>query len=237
MNLGDDFVSWMLTQGRAQRTAKSYAGAVANKLSTLALNNHIIDAPLLEYAGAKPIELIVHELRELEDFRISDRRGNGMYGAALRQLVRYRAAPEEQSIAKDLEQLRTDPDIEETERASLVNARVGQGRFREDLIRLRSCCAVTRYDFAPILTASHIKPWKASSNKERLDPFNGFLLIPTLDKVFDGGFITFTDEGRVKISKELRAPSDLGIDPTLRAEVLPENREFLAYHREVRFRG
>ena len=40
-----------------------------------------------------------------------------------------------------------------------------------------------------ILIASHIKPWRVSNNNERLDVYNGLLLLPNLDKLFDKGYI------------------------------------------------
>jgi len=50
-------------------------------------------------------------------------------------------------------------------------ARLGQGRFREGLMGVwGGRCAVTGVDLPPLLTASHIKPWRAASNPERLDP-------------------------------------------------------------------
>ena len=39
------------------------------------------------------------------------------------------------------------------------------------------------------LVASHTKPWRDSTNEERLDGENGLLLTPTIDHLFDKGFI------------------------------------------------
>ena len=51
-----------------------------------------------------------------------------------------------------------------------------------------------------MLLASHIKPWRDSNHQERLDKFNGLLLLANLDKAFDLGFISFDDSGKVPIS-------------------------------------
>ncbi len=40
-------------------------------------------------------------------------------------------------------------------------------------------------------------------NKERLDPYNGFLLIPNLDLAFDNGLITFDKDGKIMVSDAL----------------------------------
>ena len=52
-----------------------------------------------------------------------------------------------------------------------------------------------------MLIASHIKPWaKCDSNNKRIDKYNGLLLTPTYDKLFDIGFITIE-----KINKDHNA--------------------------------
>ena len=63
--------------------------------------------------------------------------------------------------------------------------------------------ALTGFTDTRFLVASHIKPWKDANNKERLDSFNGLLLMPNLDKVFDLGFITFKENGKIVISDYL----------------------------------
>jgi transposase len=50
------------------------------------------------------------------------------------------------------------------------------------------------------LRASHIRPWRDSDNEARLDGENGLLLTPTIDHLFDRGFISFEDDGRLLIS-------------------------------------
>lgn len=54
-----------------------------------------------------------------------------------------------------------------------------------------------------LLTASHIKPWTQSEPKEKLDVNNGFLMCPNHDKIFDKGYITFDDDGKIIISDRL----------------------------------
>ena len=64
-------------------------------------------------------------------------------------------------------------------------------------------CPISLVDDERLLIASHIKPWRFSSNEERLDPFNGFLLTPTYDLLFDQGFITFELGCRLRVSPQL----------------------------------
>ena len=60
--------------------------------------------------------------------------------------------------------------------------------------------SLRKIDFPNLLTASHIKPWIKSDNNEKIDPKNGFIFSPTYDRLFDRGYITFTDKGILKIS-------------------------------------
>jgi predicted restriction endonuclease len=88
------------------------------------------------------------------------------------------------------------------------------------------------------LRASHIKPWAASNNDEKLDGFNGLLLSPHVDHLFDRGFISFQDSGGILVSKELN-PSVLekwSISAGKNVgEFRPGQISYLAYHREMVF--
>ena len=86
-----------------------------------------------------------------------------------------------------------------------------------------------------ILVASHIKPWKNSDDSERLNPYSSLLLVPTLDRLFDRGYIGFQTDGRILISQKISA-ADYGritITPQLRIGFVPEKTiTFLEYHNE-----
>jgi hypothetical protein len=124
-----------------------------------------------------------------------------------------------------------------TEREAIQTARVGQGRFRKDLLDYwQGACAVTRLPLPDILKASHIKPWRVSSNAERLDPFNGLLLLPQYDELFDAGWISFRDDGTMLVSRVLAKTSLplLGVQAGARlARVDLRHRPFLEYHRKI----
>ena len=90
-----------------------------------------------------------------------------------------------------------------------------------------------------VLRASHIKPWRKSSDKERLDPYNGLLLIPNLDVLFDVGLITFEDNGQIRISDHLSHEDreSLRIHEGLKLKkVFDENKEYLKCHRDNFFK-
>ena len=79
--------------------------------------------------------------------------------------------------------------------------------------------------------ASHIKPWRLSNNSERLNGFNGLLLTPNLDKVFDSGLITFDAAGHIKVSPRFKDFAKLGITTEMKVELLPEHELFMTFHR------
>ncbi|MGL6368915.1 HNH endonuclease [Aeromonas hydrophila] len=85
--------------------------------------------------------------------------------------------------------------LEVTEKLQLTNARISQGNFRRDLEKIEPKCRVTGVSNKALLIASHIKTWSESDNAEHLDGNNGLLLSPHIDKLFDRGWITFTDAG------------------------------------------
>lgn len=124
--------------------------------------------------------------------------------------------------------------LKPTERAAVIAARRGQGRYRNALLSLWLGCSVTGCTTSAMLRASHLKPWRHASNSERLDGFNGLLLTPTLDQALDRCLISFADDGRVLISASLSADeaSVLGLTPTLKLRfVLAEHRRYLKEHR------
>ena len=127
------------------------------------------------------------------------------------------------------------PPREITSRKRLIDARIGQGYFRKQLIKNWGTCAVTGTGNTAMLTASHIKPWKWSNNFQRLDPNNGLLLTPAYDRAFDKGLITF-DEGGSLISSSSIDSADLlrsGIQPLARLRTYNEGIEgYMDFHRQ-----
>jgi hypothetical protein len=106
---------------------------------------------------------------------------------------------------KDIINIENDKTISETERKILVAARLGQGRFKKDVCNIENgCCRVTGVDDIDFLIASHIKPWCKSNHEERLDKYNGFLLSPHIDKLFDRGYISFEDNGDMLVSEKAK---------------------------------
>ena len=140
------------------------------------------------------------------------------------------------------QEIKNNTDIDETERKALVSARRGQGRFRKNLASIEKCCRITRVTDPRLLRASHIKPWRScSNNHERLDGFNGLLLAPHIDHLFDRGYISFSDEGNLLISPRVNSDqlSLLGIslDPLPNVgSFTKEQKNYLEFHRTKLFK-
>ena len=176
-------------------------------------------------------------IRELPIFHERNERGHHMYSSALLKYAEYLSEGFDSDIELDIDAIISDPSISSTEKSSLVKARIGQGTFRQRLIGLWGGCSVTGFKDSNLLVASHIKPWRAASNAERLDKFNGLLLIPNLDRAFDAGLVTFETNGQIRTSPQLSELSKLGIEPGLRVVLKPENESYMAFHRTKVFRG
>lgn len=123
-----------------------------------------------------------------------------------------------------------------TEREGLVLSRVGQGLYRKMLqFKWNNRCAVTQVDEQKVLIASHIVPWKDSTDSERLDPENGILLSPNLDALFDKHLISFNNNKKIIISNSLSSfnTQALGIYPDMQlVDITSGMKPFLERHRE-----
>jgi len=129
----------------------------------------------------------------------------------------------------------------QTERETATKSRIGQVQFRNGLLAYwEGGCAVTSIRNKDLLRASHIKPWKDSDDRERLDKYNGLLLSPDLDALFDCGLITFDDNREMRISPTIEKSElkKLGVDGKMRLrQIEDEHKAYLKYHRDHIFQG
>lgn len=117
----------------------------------------------------------------------------------------------------------------------VIKARKNQNKFREALFKRDCKCKICGLAHKDLLIASHIKPWSESTPEEKLNPFNGFLLCPNHDSLFDKHLITFEDNGQIILSKIL-SESDrqlLNIDNKIVINIEDGNKKFLKEHRDV----
>jgi len=134
-------------------------------------------------------------------------------------------------------ELRESTGLLETEKQAVIKARIGQGRFREDVLRFHRSCPFTGVVEPIFLRASHIKPWaRCHDDSERLDPYNGLALSPAADHLFDKGMVTFSSKGHASFHPGIGLDQLklIGIDPDneYRLRTLSgAQQEYLDYHR------
>lgn len=143
--------------------------------------------------------------------------------------------PETETIENQQEEaIKGRTDIGATTKDQLVKSRRGQGLFKANVRLNEKGCRVTGVTDPQHLRASHIKPWKDSTDEEKLNGCNGLLLAPHVDHLFDKGLISFSDAGDMLISPLLdkdvlvkwSIPEKLNVGP-----FSPQQSEFLEYHR------
>ncbi len=170
-----------------------------------------------------------------------------LIGAEARSIIRGHQAQDERRIQPAIglveweehaiRVVQADTRVPETERQAIVLARRGQGLFKERVLHHERSCRITGVNQLEHLRASHCKPWRDSSNHERLDGENGLLLTPNADHLFDRGFIGFDDNGDVLISPVAHRESlaKMGLDPEKHTNVgsfSEGQRRYLQYHRD-----
>jgi hypothetical protein len=128
--------------------------------------------------------------------------------------------------------------VPETQRLQLIEARVGQGKFRSNVRGIEPRCRITGISDDRFLIASHIQPWSKSSDEARLDGNNGLLLAAHVDHLFDKGYITFEDNGHVRWHDELpqAVMAALALPPVRHPMALNDaQKAYMAYHRNQIF--
>ena len=126
------------------------------------------------------------------------------------------------------------------EKIQLTKSRRGQGIFKANVRLIEDHCRVTGVTNIKHLRASHIKPWSVSSKEEKLDGFNGLLLSPHVDHLFDRGFISFRNDGDLLVSKELNpiVLEKWNIEDSKNVGVFKVNQsKYLEFHRDMVFQG
>ncbi len=184
-------------------------------------------------------ELSLPNITYLSAIKIQSKEGEVYY--YFRLFVDYFGEARHPEAIKLEEEKIESESIPDEQKKQISYARVGQGKYRKALLEECPICAITLISDDRLLIASHIKPWVDSDDKEKLDPKNGFMLTPTYDFLFDRGFITFTDDKKVRVSPWLSKMtcSKLSIADEKKYPMLPtEGREnYLEYHRQNIFKS
>lgn len=142
--------------------------------------------------------------------------------------IRINLEDEYQYIVKEL----GDKYISDTQRETIIKARLGQGKFRNRLIEHFNTCLICGIQHKELLIASHIKPWRDSTDSEKLDVENGFILCANHDRLFDKGLLTVENNGHVVTSKCIETDlSKLNMSDRILYTLSSENKRYLDWHR------
>lgn len=136
--------------------------------------------------------------------------------------------------AKKIEEEIVSLNVDGASQKAIVNVRVNQEIFRDYLLKRYNRCCLCGVENPALLIASHIKPWAESEPKEKLDVDNGFLMCPNHDRIFDKGYITFDDDGKIIISDRLTENDRvfLNVNSRMHIELTESNKKYLKFHRE-----
>lgn len=192
-----DFYNWLLSgKGLSKATASKYHLVIKNRISEW-LPSYELPKNSIEFEALKLMIL------SLDIYQERNRIGNNMYSSALNHYGHYL----KENNIHDSEVFNKDQSFT-TEAEKRVKVRLLQNKFRKGLFDLHQSCVVTGFSNSQFLIASHIKPWAKSTNEEKIDPYNGLLLTPNFDKLFDKNLISIDFKGNVLKSKILQ-PSDI----------------------------
>lgn len=141
-------------------------------------------------------------------------------------------------------------DIKDDKRIDVQQSRKGQGKYRKGVLSVCKKCPITQIKEERLLIASHIRPWRSSTDEQKIDKYNGFALSPLFDSLFDKGFITFTDNKEILFSQcipdetwEIVRKCTGSSTPIANGDVIKDlplgdkRKEYLKYHREHVYNG
>lgn len=186
-----------------------------------------------------PLQLNGHGLQGVYLTSVPDALANALIGLMGQQYFEALAVISGFPSAPDPEEpddIAFGPDMGPTFKDQLIKARRGQGVFRSNVLLTEESCRVTRVSDPKHLRASHIKPWRDANDSERLSGFNGLLLSPHIDHLFDKAYISFSNDRRLLIRPEVQRDllDKWGIDESVDVgDFSRDQQAFLEHHRHT----
>lgn len=221
-----DFYHWLIEERRlSTATASKYVLVIQNRIGEW-LPSYQLPKNSIEFDALKKM------IFTLDIYKERNHVGNNMYSSALNHYGNYL----KEFDIRDRNIFTANQNFT-SEAEKLVMIRLTQYKFRKKLFDLHPYCAVTGYKNPQLLTVSHIKPWAKSEDEERSDEYNGLLLIPNFDRLFDQGLISFDQSGNTLLSSQLtdvdkeffRIPSKAYF------EFHSKHQYYLEFHRDTIF--
>ena len=234
------FEDWLKNNTNLSESSQyKYLSSIKGSISQRCLEYGVTKVNLLDVRDPILFENIRECLEGDDRYIALNKKGNDMYKRAMDYFARHLKEDLPSIDYSSMNNAEESHPIVTTESVAVIKARTGQGSYRKSLEDYWGFkCSVTGTpdsEEGTLLIASHIKPWAQSSNTERMDQFNGLLLVPNLDRAFDRGYITFDSSGKILISNKLNLASGFGITDNLciPPDKLNQNHiKYLAYHRD-----
>tara|TARA_R100000406_G_scaffold4299_2_gene3065 strand:+ start:913 stop:1932 length:1020 start_codon:yes stop_codon:yes gene_type:complete len=146
-----------------------------------------------------------------------------------------------------------EPETDGVERYARVKQRTGQHSLRQHMLSRNPTCPFTGVENPRMLKTSHIKPNRHCGFYERDgrvlhekdDGANVLMLTPNADWLFDQGYVSFTEEGKLMRSTEITGADyramglshDASIEHLLDGPVGERRQGYMEHHRRFIFRG
>ena len=181
-----------------------------------------------------------------EDFQNKNSIGNHMYSRAIESYLDFIYSKGIDTIKIDIDNIESDSTISYEEKNSFIESICNirnpqfQHNFRKELLKeFNGKCALCNVDDPRFLIASHIIPYSDCQNKSDMyRAYNGLLLCVTHDALFDKHFITFDNNGNIKINKSIdeKLYSFFSIDNALKLDniyLTSDRKECLESHNAI----
>lgn len=107
-------------------------------------------------------------------------------------------------------------------------------KFRKDLMRLwANQCVLCGIDLPELLKAIRSKPWKDSTDLERIDPYNGLLFCANHAVLYEKGFIAFDGPGKLHISAQVDEAhyAQYGLHKKMKIARQESHKYYLKWHK------
>ena len=96
-------------------------------------------------------------------------------------------------------------------------------------------CVVTNVTDPNLLVACHIKDYAKCNTLEKFDKFNGLTMTPTIHSLFDMGYLTFDENGKMVLSDFFRNVDRRNLNlygKTITVLLEEEMKPYLSWHNE-----
>lgn len=231
----EQLFDYWITQSKISITRSDKYSKTINTISKELINIGCDIEDLFLIKDANEAETLKEKYLGNTALEAKNKRGNNMYSRSFDLYIEYlRQLPNNEE--RDIEEI-LNSEIGITEKKALMLARMGQGKYRNNLIKLWGKCSLSQYSDTSLLVASHIKPWSKCNPQERIDPYNGLLLLPNYDKVFDKGLITFDSTGKIYISSLLHEFASLGLHHDMKINLSMKHLGYIEHHNKFIFKS